>query len=429
MSLKEFEWDTVNCARCSICKWVDPWELTSERFAKVCPAVARYLFDAYSCQGKMDIASGLMRGELDFTESLLDIIYKCNLCGACDIMCKRSRELEPLLMFKALRTKCIEDGQIIPEHMFMIDSLKREDNVFGEPKSKRASWAEGLELKDINKEKAEVLFHVGCRYSYDADLWDILRGVVDILQASGVDFGIAGSEEACCGGRAYELGYQGEAINFAEDVQSRGKASGATTLVTACSDCYAAFKYTYPLLGKELPVEVLHITEYLERLLKEGRLNLTQDLGLKVTYHDPCHLGRLSEPFIPWEGSRGTYGRLTPPKEFRRGTFGCYDTPRNVIRQVPGVELAEMERIREYSWCCGSGGGVWEAFPDFASWTAAERIGEALSTGAEALVTACPWCERAFKDSVGESGAPIKVYDITELVLLALGDDKKKSEK
>jgi len=182
-------------------------------------------------------------------------------------------------------------------------------------------------------------------------------------------------------------------------------------------------------LGKELPVEVLHITEYLERLLKEGRLNLTQDLGLKVTYHDPCHLGRLSEPFIPWEGSRGTYGRLTPPKEFRRGTFGCYDTPRNVIRQVPGVELAEMERIREYSWCCGSGGGVWEAFPDFASWTAAERIEEALSTGAEALVTACPWCERAFKDSVGESGAPIKVYDITELVLLALGDDKKKSEK
>ncbi|MBN2027144.1 MAG: hypothetical protein JW854_10350, partial [Actinobacteria bacterium] len=85
----------------------------------------------------MDIALGLIRGELEFTESLLDIIYKCNLCGACDIMCKRSRELEPLLMFKALRAKCVEEGQIIPEHMLLIDSLKREDNVFGEPKSKR----------------------------------------------------------------------------------------------------------------------------------------------------------------------------------------------------------------------------------------------------------------------------------------------------
>ena len=143
MSLKEFEWDTINCARCSLCKWVDPWELTSERFAKVCPAVARYLFDAYSCQGKMDIASGLMRGEIDFTESLLDIVYKCNLCGACDTMCKRSRELEPLLMFKALRAKCIEDGQIIPEHMFMIDSLKERTTYSGSRSRKGAPGPKG----------------------------------------------------------------------------------------------------------------------------------------------------------------------------------------------------------------------------------------------------------------------------------------------
>ncbi len=429
MSLEKFAWDAVNCPRCSLCKWVDPWELSSERFAKVCPSSARYLFDAYSCQGRLDIAFGLIRDELDFTESLLDIVYQCNFCGACDIMCKRSRELEPLLMLKALREKCVEEGLIHPSHKSMIDSLKKENNVFGEPKSKRGSWAEGLGLKDINTEKAEVLFHVGCRYSYDADLWDALRGVVDILQLSGVDFGIAGSEETCCGGRASELGHQEVATDCVLDFQSKVKSSGATTIVTACSDCYGAFKYTYPEMGRELPVEVLHIAQYLERLMKEGRLNFGRELGMKVTYHDPCHLGRLSEPFIPWEGSRGDFGRHTPPKEFRRGTFGCYDTPRNVIRQVPGVELIEMERIREYSWCCGSGGGVSEAYPDFASWTAAERIEEALSTGAEALVTACPWCERAFKDSVKKSGASIRILDITELALLAVGDTDKKSRE
>jgi Fe-S oxidoreductase len=429
MSLNKFEWDCINCVRCSLCKWVDPWELTSERFAKVCPAVARYLYDAYSSQGKMDVALGLMRGELELNESVMDIVYKCNLCGACDIMCKRSRELEPLQLFKALRAKCVEEGQIVPDHMFVLDGLKKEDNVFGEPKAKRGDWAKDLGIKDISKEKVDVMFHTGCRFSYNEDLWGVVQGAVKLLQMAGVNVGIAGREESCCGGRVYELGFQGEATNYAEDMQSRVNASGASILVTPCSDCYATFKYTYPSMGKNLPVEVLHITEYLERLLKEGRLNLTKDLGMKVTYHDPCHLGRLSEPYIPWEGSRGRFGRHTPPKEFRRGTLGCYDTPRNVIRQLPGVELVEMERIREYSWCCGSGGGVWEAYPDFASWTAGERIEEALSTGAEALVTACPWCERAFKDAVGESGAPIKVYDLTELVGLAVGDDKKKSKK
>ena len=111
MSLEKYAWDAVNCPRCSLCKWVDPWELSSERFAKVCPSIARYYLDAYSCQGRLDIALGLIRGELDLTGSLLDIVYKCNLCGACDIMCKRSRELEPLLMLKALRAKCVEEGQ------------------------------------------------------------------------------------------------------------------------------------------------------------------------------------------------------------------------------------------------------------------------------------------------------------------------------
>ena len=139
---------------------------------------------------------------------------------------------------------------------------------------------------------------------------------------------------------------------------------------------------------------------------------------MMVTYHDPCHLGRKGEPFTQeWQGDK-----LERPMSLKRsGRKGIYEPPRNVIRAIPGMTLTEMERIREYSWCCGLGGGVMEAFPSFGSWTAQERIEEALATGAEALVTSCPWCVRSFKDAVAESKADIGVYDLTELILKSAG--------
>ena len=317
-----------------------------------------------------------------------------------------------------MRTFCVEQGRLIPEHMLMIDALKREDNVLGEPKAERGRWAEGLGLKDVSVERAEVLFHAGCRYSYDRDLWPSLRGAAKLLLSCGVDLGIAGKEESCCGGRVYELGFRGEAENYADDMLSRVKASGASTLVTCCADGFAHFRYLYPRMGKELPVEVLHITEYLDRLVAEGRLRLGGKVPLQVTYHDPCHLGRMSERFIPeWEGDK-----LARPAALKRaGRDGIYEEPRRVLQAIPGLELEEMERIREWSWCCGAGGGVYEAYPDFCSWAALERIEEARSTGAEALVTACPWCMRAFRDALEESGEAFKVYDLVDLVLASTG--------
>lgn len=170
--------------------------------------------------------------------------------------------------------------------------------------------------------------------------------------------------------------------------------------------------------------EVLHITEYLDLLIKGGKIKPIKKVPLKVTYHDPCHLGRLSEPYLPWVGvERKVLGQIVikdPPKEFRRGTNGIYEPPRAVLQSIPGVELVEMERIKEYAWCCGAGGGVKEAYPDFALWTAKERVEEAKATGAEALVTACPWCERNFRDALGQNGDKMKLYDVVELLLEAL---------
>jgi Fe-S oxidoreductase len=159
-------------------------------------------------------------------------------------------------------------------------------------------------------------------------------------------------------------------------------------------------------------------------LIKEGRIKFRSGVPLTVTYHDPCHLGRQGEPYVPWQGVekkiKNQIIAYEPKRPRYNGAWGVYDQPREILRAIPGVQLVEMQRIREYSWCCGAGGGVREAYPEYSDWTAAERITEARATGAEALVSACPWCERNFLDAVSGMKDSMKVYDIVDLVQKAL---------
>jgi Fe-S oxidoreductase len=145
---------------------------------------------------------------------------------------------------------------------------------------------------------------------------------------------------------------------------------------------------------------------------------------MAVTYHDPCHLGRRGEPYVPWDGVekkvRGQMIVHEPRKPRYNGVNGIYEPPREILKSILGLELTEMERIREYAWCCGAGGGVKEAYPDFSLWTAGERIEEAKAAGAEAIVTACGWCERNFIDAVRAKGERMTVYDVIDLVQKAM---------
>jgi Fe-S oxidoreductase len=243
--------------------------------------------------------------------------------------------------------------------------------------------------------------------------------MAQILKAAKIDFGIAGREEACCGAKAYENGYQGEGKTFADDMIRRVIASGAKTLVTPCSDCFAAFNSLYARMGKEMPVKVLHLSQFIDILIREKKLVLRQEIPLTVTYHDPCHLGRKGEPYTgDWIGKNKL---KRPEHEKRQGWFGIYDPPRNILRSIKGITLVEMERIREYSWCCGSGGGTLEAFPEYSLETAKERLAEALATGADALVTSCPWCEHIFREAISETGMDLKIYDVNDLVRMSMG--------
>ncbi len=426
MNLSSFKWDVDNCARCSMCKWVNPWEFGSSGFLKVCPAVARYLFDAYSCQGKMDIAKALIDGrvELKASEKLADIVYHCSLCGACDAMCKRSRDMEPLLVFKALREKLWEEG-LAPEGLRKISkSVQDYGNVWLQPRNRRARWAKKFDLKNAAEGDVEVLFFAGCTYSYHPQFADVIQAMARLLDRANVKFGILGEAEVCCGSPVGKVGdiKQFEAI-AAENI-SRFNSTGAGAVVTPCAGCYSTIKVDYAEVadrkGLDIKYGVLHITEYLGSLINKESIKPEKSLNMKVTYHDPCHLGRQSDPFIPWQGTRGAYGRCDPPKILRRGTHGCYEAPRDILRSIPGIELVEMDRNRENSWCCGAGGGVRTFDIEFARWSAGQRINEALSTGAEALVTSCPWCEQNLGEACGDR---IAVRNIPELLFRSLEDD------
>jgi len=396
-----------NCARCSTCKWVDVWEVKDARFAKICPSSLYYLFDSYSNQGRMDLALALIDGDLTYDDDpeLLDVIYKCNTCGGCDAMCKGVQDMEPLRVMLEIRAKSVEDGQLLPQLMPIIDNLRKEDNMMMGKKADRGKWAEGLEVKDLTTEQGDVVFHAGCRVGYDEEMWPVARGMVTLLKNAGVDVGIMGKDETCCGGRAFQMGYQGEFTKYAENNIEAWKNAGVKTVVTGCADGYYAIKRLYTQLGAEF--EVLHIVEYIDRLIKEGKIKFTRDVPMRVTYHDPCHLGRRLAQ------APGFYVPGAP-------MMGVYEPPRDIIKSIPGVEMVEMYRIKEYSWCCGGGGGVIDAYPEFNNFTATERIKEAEVTGAEAIITACPWCQRSLTDAVTAMDGKMKVIDIVELIQQAM---------
>ena len=423
MALENCNETLLGCTRCSYCKWIPFAHVKSWRFAKGCPSVDFKKFHTYSAGGKLSAALSFLENRSTYSDKLQEIAFECQLCGLCDVNCKICRyDMEPLETLHELRFKLVEGGHSLPKHQTIINNLKKEGNSVMKPGNKRGDWAESLNVKDLTRESADVVFHAGCKLSFDKNLQKTARTAISLLIKNGVDVGVMGKNEYCCGGRAYDMGFKEEFVVAAKKNIDLWTKAGVKTIVTSCSHCYHAFKRLYPKIGSDFIV--LHTVEVIDNLIKENKIKFTGTVPLKVTYHDPCHLGRQGEPYIPWDGTKKkVFAQITkyePPKPRYLGAWGIYDPPRNILKAIPGLKLVEMERVKEYSWCCGAGSGVREAYPDFAKWTASERIEEAKATGAEALVTACPWCESNFSDVTGADSQILKVYDIIDLVEQAI---------
>jgi Fe-S oxidoreductase len=422
MALEDYQSDMEMCCRCSYCKFIPLEKVKGLPHVNICPSISRYNFHAYSGGGRMGFGVAMLEKRLEYTDKLLEVVYNCQMCGGCDISCKYAMDMEVLEPINEVRIKCVEDGHTLPALDGVINSLRKQSTMVPGSKARRGQWAEGLDAKDFTKQKTKVIYHAGCRTCYDKEMWKVAKDTIKLLQKAGVDVGIGRENELCCGSRAYQMGYKEDFLKQAKNNMELFQKSGAEILVTGCADCYYAFKVLYDKFDLKGNLEVLHTTELLARLIKEGKLKPKKKVALKVTYHDPCHLGRLGEPYLHWTGKPvpGQIRIFDPPKEFRRGIYGIYEPPRDVLRSIPGLKLVEMDRTKEYAWCCGAGGGVNETNPDFAKWTAKERITEAESTGAEAIVTACPGCEQSFNDAIKGNGSSLKVYDVVELLEKAI---------
>jgi Fe-S oxidoreductase len=267
-------------------------------------------------------------------------------------------------------------------------SLGSEGNPLREARDRRADWAKGLPVKPFT-EGTEVLYFPCCYPSYDARTKKIAIATANILNKAGVDFGILGAKENCCGESIRKTGDEKLFRRLARENIKTFIDNGVKKILVSSPHCYHTFKNEYPEF--KVNFDVMHISQYLFELIKQGRLKLTREYGKKITYHDPCYLGRHN---------------------------GVYDEPREVLRKVPGLELIEMVDSRADSLCCGGGGGgIWmdvpkgERFSDL-------RLEQAIRTGAEVLVTACPYCITMFEDSrlTRENPDVIEVKDITEVI-------------
>lgn len=400
------------CSRCGECvEWCPVYNQDERegvtprskatRFKKILSS--QYgLLSADSFLGKLFGKKKPTKEELDqFTADL----YECSTCRQCHFVCPA--QIDTVELWEGIRRSFVDAGYgPLEPQKNLIQSVKSYDNPWGQPRSSRSRWAKGAkrkkkiaeEPKDISRNKADILYFVGCTGSYDVNVEPVAINTVKILQAAGVDFGILGVKEKCCGSVLLRMGDK-EYGRIAQDNINQFNELGFKTMVTSCAGCYKTFKHDYPKVGKT-NFEVKHTLEFIIELIESGKLKLTRKVPLKVTYHDPCHLGRHS---------------------------GIYDSPRKLMKMIPGLELVEMERSRENSRCCGAGGGLKAGYPDIQNKISQTRIKEAEATGATELVSACPFCYQGLQVGIQALDSKLTMRDITELVCMAI--EEKEEEK
>jgi len=373
------EW-VYACVRCNTCKYA------LDEYFDSCPAGKRFQLESYWPSGKVWIARGLLEGKLQFTESIVKRIFACPTCGSCSVQCELEVHDHLLDIIEALRAEAVSQGfGPLESQKGFEENIAADHNPYKETHAERTSWVkDAFELKDT----ADVLYFVGCTSSYREA--EIATNMLQLMKKTDIDVTVS-KEEWCCGSPLIRTGQLKTVRELAQHNLDMIKNSGAKTVVFSCAGCYRTFKEDYPtLIGAEPEVETFHVTDYLVKLIKDGKIKFKEDApAIKVTYHDPCHIGR---------------------------HCGIYEPPREILTSMPGVELVEMKRNKELAWCCGAGGGVKSGFKDWALEIATERIQEAEETGAELLISSCPFCKRNLMDAIKASGSNLKFMDITEFV-------------
>ncbi len=322
-------------------------------------------------------------------------LWDCTTCSTCSERCPK--QVNPMDMLIALRSQIVERGRVHPNVKTALESTFRYGNPLTMPREDRAAWVGDAPVKNY-EEGRDYLYFVGCTPSYDPRVQLVARSLARLMAKADIDFGILGEEESCCGSEVRRLGEAGLFEMMVEENQELFKSLGIHKMVTTSPHCFNVFKNDYPKNG----MQVEHYTQLLSGLVDQdsgtarGHLSFTGSVDAKVTYHDPCYLGKHNHIF---------------------------EEPRKVLLSIPGLQLVEMDRSREKSLCCEGGGGrMWLEGTNPGVRLAQSRIKEALETGAEILATACPFCLLTLEEAVKHLNAEdkIRVMDIAEIAAQAL---------
>ena len=380
--IKQYADQVHRCFRCGYCKF--PMDHSDFN----CPSYARFRFDTYSTGGRLWLIYAWLKGEVEWSEHLAEILYACTTCKNCAEQCPMRFSTDIVDWIVAARSDIMEKekGRLPPAVTAFLEDIYRLGNPL-KSRERRDAWAKGIKRYQRGD---EYLLYVGCLGSYDELGQKMAKSVAALLTGAGVSFGILGSEESCCGSEVYLLGENELFRLLAQRNIQKFTELGVKKVVTLSPHAYNTMKNSYPLLGGYF--ELYHYTQLLCRLLREGRLKPSPGRA-KVTYHDPCFLGR--------------YNRV-------------YDEPREVLRAIPGLELVEMGRSRENSFCCGGGSGnfVTDLLSGSRDSPARLRVREAHKTGADILAVACPGCLTMLQDAVKVENleGKVAVRDVSQVV-------------
>jgi len=412
MSLEHLEVlrdEMKKCVRCSLCKLIPMPTIQQTSFTSACPPVDEYHFHAYSGGGIQVMALALLDGRISVDDELAKVVSACTTCGACDVSCKFIMAAERQDVIMALKEHIFESG-------FGVTPNTEENPA-------ATHWADGLTIKTLPENQAEVLLFVGAGANYVEHHAVSARKLAQLLKFTGVDFGILEGNEPESGIEAYWTGQVQRFTDQAREVVTRLNNTKAKTVVTMCGEDLGMLRSKYRRYGFAPQAEVVHISEFFLPLIQKGQLPLTKPIPLNATYHDPCYLGRQSETHQEWHGEeRQTHGVMryfVPSKPINYGTDGVFDAPRQVLGAIPGLNLVEMHRIREYAYCCGGGGGVPERHPNVSRSAALQRRDEARDIGAEILVTACQHCRNNL--TCWDADTSLAVVDLVDIVFEAAG--------
>ena len=320
-----------------------------------------------------------------------DVLWSCTTCGACVHECPVL--IEHIDTIVDMRRHLVLEGQVDTELQDALSNLGRYGNSFGQSERMRARWSKDIEpkIKDARREQVEYLWFLGDYASYSPTLTDITLMTTEVFRNAGVDFGILYDAERNAGNDVRRAGEEGLFEMLAEKNMMALTKSKYERIVTTDPHTYNTLKNEYQFNGDEKPT-ILHYTELLDQLITSGKLNFSKKLGYKVTYHDPCYLGRYN---------------------------GVYDTPRRVI-EATGCQIVEMPRSRDCAFCCGAGGGrIWMAEGEVKERPSESRIREAVALeGVTDFIVACPKDVTMYRDAVKTTGneEKIVVKDLIELV-------------